>query len=140
MRSAFVVALLVVALVVVGGCQCGLSRPGFEFRVFRPSVALEPHLIESRSNSLASLPLEPAGLRSFEPRVPPSQFSFPAPDLGATLAPPLPDLRLGWRPAPQAVPLDPCLMMELVRVLRRVDAHLGPEKLKAPRAVPCPEE
>jgi len=109
-----------------------------EFRIFRPAVALEPHLIESRSNSLASLPLEPAGRRSFEPRLPPSQFSFPAPDLEATLGPPVPDLRLGWRPAPRAVQLDPCLLEELVRVLRRVDERLAPEKLKAPRAVPCP--
>lgn len=133
----FAVLLVGLGVVAVTGCQVGLSRPGFEFRVFRAPIALEPHILEQRTGALASLPLEPAGRRSFEPRLPPSQFSFPTPEVDE-FSTPLPRPQVGWRPVPQAVPLPPCLVEDLVRVLRRVDQQLAPEKLQAPRKVDRP--
>lgn len=137
-----VVRFVVVALavVLVAGCQMGLSRPGFEFRVFRAPVALEPHLLEQRSGTLSALPLEPVGRRSFEPRIPPSTFTMPTPAMEEFAAPPLPSLRMGWRPVPQAVPMDPCLPGRMIELLERVERRLGPEQLAAPKKRGCSEE
>src|SRR5262245_39849901 len=131
-------ALVGAVLVALPACQCGLSRPGMEFRIFRPAVALEPRLVDSRSNTLSALSLEPEGRRSFERGAPPSTLSFPAPEV--SLGPPLVGLPpVQFRgPPPAPVALDACTMGRLLDVLDRVSRQLGPEKVPPPRAAPCP--
>src|SRR5262245_28342254 len=108
MRALLPLALVGVALVAVAGCQYGLSRPGFEFRVCRPPVCLEPHLVDLPSRGPRSLPLEAPGFRSFEPT---ESVALPAP---------VPQLAVPrWRAAPAPVALDPCLVEALLRTLER---------------------
>jgi len=132
--------ILIISSAGMLGCQCGLSRPGMEFRVYRPAVALEPRLVDSHSASLSAIPLEPEGVREFRRRPPPSTFSFPAPDV-EEFSLPMPQARLSYPQRVPMMPLNPCVLEQLLQRLDRLERKAGVQSQgAAPMPRPCPEE
>lgn len=123
------VALALVLLTGPAGCLSRMDRPGFEFRVFRPSVAFEPHVVDREAGAVRSLPLGRWAAEEGSTRRLPALLGTPAP-----LALPLP---------PAAVPTsDPCATGAILSALRRIEARLPAERVRPPSLseskAPCP--